>query len=90
MSLRPWPLAMYLLGQSMPNLSALALMRHFGVSYPTAWPTKHKLMQAIAEREACRQLGRVMQLDDAYLGVERSGGKAWRGSENKRLFSDCA
>ena len=84
--LRTWLLAMYLLGQSKTNLSALELMRHLGVSYPAAWRMKHKLMQAMAEQEAGRMLGGVVQLDDAYLGGERNGGKAGRGSENKRPF----
>lgn len=84
--LTTWLLAMYLLSQSKTNLSALELMRHLGVSYPTAWRMKHKLMQAMAEREAGRRLGGVVQLDDAYLGGERNGGKAGRGSENKRPF----
>lgn len=84
--IRTWLLAMYLLGQSKTNLSALELMRHLGVSYPAAWRIKHKLMQAMAEREIDRQLGGVVQLDDAYLGGERNGGKAGRGSENKRPF----
>jgi len=84
--LRTWLLAMYLLGQSKTNLSALELMRHLGVSYPAAWRMKHKLMQTMTEREADRKLGGVVQLDDAYLGGERNGGKAGRGSENKRPF----
>jgi ribosomal protein L37AE/L43A len=84
--LRTWLLAMYLLGQSKTNLSALELMRHLGVSYPAAWRMKHKLMQAMAEGEASRKLGGVVQLDDAYLGGERNGGKVGRGSENKRPF----
>ncbi|AZK88883.1 IS1595 family transposase [Xanthomonas oryzae pv. oryzae] len=84
--LRTWLLGMYLLGQSKTNLSALELMRHLGVSYPTAWPMKHKLMQAMTQREAKRKLGGIVQLDDAYLGGERNGGKAGRGSENKRPF----
>ncbi|MFT4196990.1 MAG: IS1595 family transposase [Pseudoxanthomonas sp.] len=84
--LRTWLLAMYLLSQSKTNLSALELMRHLGVSYPAAWRIKHKLMQAMAEGEAERKLGGVVQLDDAYLGGERNGGKAGRGSENKRPF----
>lgn len=29
-------------------------MRHLGVGYPTVWRMKHKLMQAMAEREAGR------------------------------------
>lgn len=84
--LRTWLLAMYLLGQSKTNLSALELMRHLGVSYPTAWRLKHKLMQAMHEQEAGRRLSGIVQLDDAYLGGERNGGKPGRGSENKRPF----
>lgn len=40
----------------------------------------------MAEREAGRQLRGVVQLDDAYLGGERNGGKAGRASKNKRPF----
>jgi hypothetical protein len=54
--------------------------------YRTAWRIKHKLMQAMSEREANRRLGGLVQLDDAYLGGERNGGKPGRGSENKRPF----
>ena len=84
--LRTWFLALYLLTQSKTNLAALELMRHLGVCYRTAWRVKHKLMQAMTEREAGRQLGGLVQIDDAYLGGERNGGKPGRGSENKRPF----
>lgn len=84
--LTTWLLALYLLSQSKTNLSALELMRHLGVCYRTAWRLKHKLMQAMTEREADRRLGGLVQVDDAYLGGERNGGKAGRGSENKRPF----
>ena len=40
----------------------------------------------MAEREDCYLLSGAVQLDDAYLGGERSGGKAGRGSENKVPF----
>ncbi|AAW73624.1 transposase [Xanthomonas oryzae pv. oryzae KACC 10331] len=36
---------------------------------------KHKLMQAMTQREANRKLGGIVQLDDAYLGGERNGGQ---------------
>ena len=84
--LRTWFLALYLLTQSKTNVAALELMRHLGVCYRTAWRIKHKLMQAMTEREAGRQLGGLVQIDDAYLGGERNGGKPGRGSENKRPF----
>lgn len=84
--LMTWFLAMYLLTSSKTNLSALQLKRHLGVSYRTAWRLKHKVMQAMTERENTRQLKGCVQIDDAYLGGERNGGKVGRGSENKQAF----
>lgn len=81
-----WFLAIYLISQAKTGLSALALKRSLGVSYPTAWLIHHKLMQAMAERDARYTLQGDVQVDDAYLGGERSGGKAGRGSENKVPF----
>jgi hypothetical protein len=84
--LRVWYLAIYLVSQAKTGLSALALKRYLGVSYPTAWLIHHKLMQAMLEREACYLLGGEVQVDDAYLGGELSGGTAGRGSQNKVPF----
>lgn len=83
--LTTWFLAMHLLTQSKNNVSALELKRHLGVSYPTAWLVKHKLMQVMAEREDRRVLRGRVEIDDAYLGGEHPG-KAGRGSENKVPF----
>lgn len=84
--LRTWMLAMHLLTSTKTNLAALELMRHLGVNYKSAWRLKHKIMQAMAEREDPRKLKGFVQLDDAYLGGERNGGKPGRGSENKQAF----
>ena len=84
--LTTWLLAIYLLSESKTGLSALALKRHLGVSYPTAWLIHHKLMQAMSERDDSYLLHGTVQIDDAYLGGERTGGKAGRGSENKVPF----
>ena len=79
-------LAIYLISQAKTGLSALALKRQLGVSYPTAWLIQHQLMQAMAERETEYSLVGQVQVDDAYLGGELTGGKAGRGSENKVPF----
>ena len=84
--LTTWFLAMHLLTASKTNLSALELKRHLGVCYRTAWRMKHKIMDAMAQREEGRQLAGFVQVDDAYLGGERNGGKPGRGSENKQPF----
>ena len=58
-------------------------MRHLGVSYNAAWRIKHKLMQLMADAESKRKLYDLVQIDDAYLGGERTGSRPGRGSENK-------
>ena len=86
LALTVWFLAIYLISQAKTGLSALALKRDLGVSYPTAWLIHHKLMQAMVEREAGYVLCGTVQVDDAYLGGELNGGTAGRGSENKVPF----
>lgn len=84
--LTTWFLTIYRISQAKTGISALALKREIGVSYPTAWLIHHKIMRAMAERDSVHQLGGTVQLDDAYLGGERNGGKVGRGSENKVPF----
>lgn len=84
--LSTWFLAMHLLTQSKNFISALELKRHLGVCYRTAWLVKHKLMEVMRLREEGRQLSGRVEVDDAYLGGQRSGGKTGRGSENKVSF----
>ena len=84
--LTTWFLAIYLVSQAKTGLSSLALKRQLGVSYPTAWLLHQKINQAMADRDSTHRLSGAIQLDDAYLGGERSGGKAGRGSENKVPF----
>lgn len=84
--LTAWFLAMHLLTATKTNLSALELKRHLGVNYKAAWRLKHKIMQAMTDHEETRQLAGFVQLDDAYLGGERDGGKRGRGAEGKQPF----
>ena len=81
-----WFVAMHFLTQSKNNVSALELKRHLGVCYKTAWLMKHKLMEVMRQREDSRVLDGRVEIDDAYLGGERAGGKRGRGSENKIPF----
>lgn len=81
-----WFQALYFLAQTKNNVSALELTRLLGVCYRTAWRIKHKLMQVMHEREALTILGGRVEVDDSYLGGQRSGGKVGRGSENKMPF----
>lgn len=83
--LTTWYLAIYLLTQRKNSMSALQLSRELGVSYNTAWKLKHKIMQVMFEHEQDKVLKGRIEIDDAYLGGERSG-KRGRGSENKVPF----
>ena len=52
----------------------------------TAWKIKHKLKQVMLERDATKRLSGRVEIDDAYLGGERSGGKRGRGAPGKTPF----
>ena len=86
LSLTTWFLGVYLISQAKTGLSALALKRQLGVSYPTAWLLHQRINRAMAQQDGTHRLCGAVQLDDAYLGGERAGGKAGRGSENKVPF----
>jgi transposase-like protein/ribosomal protein L37AE/L43A len=84
--LRLWFRAMYHLTQSKQGISSIELGRRLGVTQTTAWKVKHKLAQVMMERDAGKQLSGRVELDDAYLGGERSGGKRGRGAAGKTPF----
>jgi hypothetical protein len=71
--------------QTKQGISSLELGRRLGVTQTTAWKVKHKLKQVMMERDADRQLTGRVEMDDAYLGGERSGGRG-RGAAGKTPF----
>jgi len=73
--LRTWFRAIYHLTQSKQGISSIGLGRRLGVTQTTAWTVKHKLKQVMLERDAAKPLTGRIEIDDAYLGGERSGGK---------------
>jgi len=56
---------------------------HLGVCYKTAWLVKAQAHGVVRQREDGRQLTGRVEMDDAYLGGERQGGKVGAASENK-------
>lgn len=83
LGLRVWFRALYHLTQTKGGISSLELGRRLGVTQTTAWKIKHKLMQVMMERDAGKRLAGRIEMDDAYLGGERSGGKRGRGAPGK-------
>jgi ribosomal protein L37AE/L43A len=84
--LRLWFRAMYHMTQSKQGISSVELARRLGVTQTTAWTIQHKLAQVMMERDAGKRLHGRVELDDAYLGGERSGGKRGRGAPGKTPF----
>jgi transposase-like protein len=84
--LRLWFRAMYHLTQSKQGISSIELGRRLGVRQTTAWKMKHKLAQVMMERDATKCLTGRVEIDDAYLGGERTGGKRGRGAPGKTPF----
>src|SRR5260370_1579731 len=75
-----WFRAMYHLTQSKGGISSIELGRRLGVTQTTAWKIKHKLMQAMMERDATKRLTGRIEIDDAYLGGEAKRGNGVRGA----------
>ena len=71
--LRLWFRAMYHLTQSKQGISSVELGRRLGVKQFTAWKIKHKLAQVMMERDADKRFSGRVEIDDAYLGGERTG-----------------
>ena len=68
------------------GVSSVELGRRLGVKQPTAWAMKHKIMAVKARREGEKRLSGRVEMDDAYLGGRRSGGKRGRGAAGKTPF----
>jgi hypothetical protein len=82
--LTTWFAAIHQLTRAKGGISSIELARRLGVRQPTAWLIKHKLMRAMAAREAAKpKLSGRVEVDDAYLGGERPGGKRGRGAAGK-------
>jgi transposase-like protein len=84
--LRTWFRALYHMTQSKQGISSIELGRRLGVTQTTAWKIKHKLAQVMLERDASKQMTGRVEIDDAYVGGERTGGKRGRGAEGKTPF----
>ena len=49
------------------------------MNYDTEWLLHNKILKAMSDRDDAYVLRGKIQMDDAYLGGERPGGKAVRG-----------
>ena len=86
LKLRVWFRALYHLTQTKQGISSIELGRRLGVTQTTAWKIKHKLGQVMLERDGAKRLSGRVEIDDAYIGGERTGGKRGRGAPGKTPF----
>jgi transposase-like protein len=84
--LRIWFLGIYLITQSKDGISSLNLARTLGISANAALRMKHKLQQAMKERDDCKPLNGQILIDDAYWGGKKRDGKRGRGASGKMPF----
>jgi hypothetical protein len=87
--IRVWFRAMHLLAQGKKGLSNIELGRRLGISTNAAWRVQHKLMQAMIERDRRYKLGVSgprIEIDDAYIGGERTGEGSGRGRRGHTPF----
>ena len=82
--LTTWFCAMYLITQTKQGISSIELGRRLGTTQTTAWKIKTKLAEVMRLSNDDEPLDGRVEMDDAYLGGQRSGGKAGRGSPGKR------
>ena len=81
-----WFAAIHLVVTAKNGISSVELGRRLGVKQQTAWTMKQKIMAVMARREADTRLDGRVEMDDAYLGGVRSGGKRGRGAPGKTPF----
>jgi hypothetical protein len=84
--LTTWFLAIQVVATAKNGISSIELGRRLGIKQSNAWALKQKIMQVMLTREAAKLLQGRVELDDAYLGGERSGGKRGRGAAGKTPF----
>ena len=82
--LRLWFQAIWYVVNQKNGVSALGLQKALGLgSYHTAWEWLHKLRRAMV-RPGRDRLSGVVEVDETFVGGERSG-KRGRGAEGKKL-----
>lgn len=73
------------------GISAMALSKHLGVAYNTAFDLLHKLRQAMADRDRHYTMGGVLQVDEGYVGGHGDGRhRSGRATDTKSLIGVMA
>lgn len=83
--LQVWFYAIYLFVTTRHGVSGKELQRQLGVTYKTAWRMGMKIRELIGSVDSFDMLQGHVEMDEAYVGGRRSGGKRGRGAEGKTI-----
>lgn len=89
-SLQSWFYAIYLFVTTRHGVSGKELERTLGVTYKTAWRMGQQIRQLMAKANGFEKLMGHVELDEAYVGGRRSGGKRGRGAPGKTIVFGMA
>ncbi len=84
-SLQLWFYAMYLFVVTRHGVSGKELQRALGVTYKAAWRMGHQIRILMSNADGFEMLRGHVELDEAYVGGRRSGGKRGRGAPGKTI-----
>lgn len=84
-SLQLWFYAIFLFVTTRHGVSGKELQRQLGVTYKTAWRMGQQIRQLMAKADGFEMLRGHVELDEAYVGGVRHGGKRGRGAEGKTI-----
>ena len=80
-----WFYAVYLFIATRHGVSGKELQRTLGVTYKTAWRIGQQIRKLMMSAEEFAKLKGHVELDEAYVGGRRSGGKVGRGAPGKTI-----
>jgi hypothetical protein len=83
--LRMWFYAIYLFVMTRHGVSGKELQRQLGVTYKTAYRIGIQIRKLMQQADVVGLLGGHVEMDEAYVGGRRSGGKRGRGAEGKAI-----
>src|SRR5437868_504669 len=80
-----WFYAMYLFVATRHGVSGKELQRQLGVTYKTAYRIGIQTRKLMEQADVVGLLGGHVEMDEAYVGGRRSGGKRGRGAPGKAI-----
>ncbi|MBL8691683.1 MAG: IS1595 family transposase [Rhodospirillaceae bacterium] len=84
-SLQSWFYAVYLFAVTRHGVSGKELERSLGVTYKTAWRMGQQIRLLMSKANGFEIMQGHVELDEAYVGGKRSGGKRGRGAPGKTI-----